>query len=56
MLLPQVMRAPLSFFHTNPSGRILNRFSKDQGIVDDQLPQVGGRAGGRVGERKTIPA
>lgn len=35
----QVLRAPLSFFHTNPTGRVLNRFSRDQGAVDEQLPQ-----------------
>jgi ATP-binding cassette, subfamily C (CFTR/MRP), member 1 len=36
----RVLRAPLSFFHANPAGRVLNRFSKDQGAVDEQLPQV----------------
>ena len=35
----QVLRAPLSFFHTNPTGRVLNRFSRDQGAVDELLPQ-----------------
>ncbi|KAG2423828.1 hypothetical protein HXX76_014988 [Chlamydomonas incerta] len=37
-MLSRVLRAPLSFFHTNPAGRIINRFSKDQGLVDDLLP------------------
>lgn len=30
----------MSFFHLNPSGRILNRFSKDMGSVDELLPQA----------------
>ncbi|KAG2425890.1 hypothetical protein HYH02_014893 [Chlamydomonas schloesseri] len=38
LMAKRVLRAPLSFFHTNPSGRIVNRFSKDQGQVDDLLP------------------
>jgi len=38
--LTRLLHAPLSFFHTNPTGRVLNRFSKDQGSVDEQLPMV----------------
>ncbi|XP_065369875.1 probable multidrug resistance-associated protein lethal(2)03659 [Calliphora vicina] len=35
-----VTRAAMYFFNTNPSGRILNRFSKDMGQVDEILPSV----------------
>ena len=34
----KVMRAPMHFFDTTPTGRILNRFSKDLDEVDSQLP------------------
>ena len=34
----QVMNTPIRFFHANPHGRIMNRFSKDQANVDELLP------------------
>lgn len=40
MLLKIVLRAPTSFFDTNPTGRILNRFSKDIYSVDESLPNA----------------
>ncbi|XP_063224182.1 ATP-binding cassette sub-family C member 4-like isoform X2 [Bacillus rossius redtenbacheri] len=35
-----ITHATMWFFNNNPSGRILNRFSKDIGAIDDLLPQV----------------
>nr|XP_012230327.1 PREDICTED: probable multidrug resistance-associated protein lethal(2)03659 isoform X1 [Linepithema humile]XP_012230329.1 PREDICTED: probable multidrug resistance-associated protein lethal(2)03659 isoform X1 [Linepithema humile]XP_012230330.1 PREDICTED: probable multidrug resistance-associated protein lethal(2)03659 isoform X1 [Linepithema humile] len=33
-----ISRATMRFFNTNTSGRVLNRFSKDMGAVDEVLP------------------
>lgn len=38
-LFRSVMAAPISFFDFNPIGILLNRVSRDMGIVDDRLPQ-----------------
>lgn len=36
-----VLAAPMSWFHANPAGRVINRFSKDVESVDQRLmPQI----------------
>lgn len=37
-MLSNVLRAPMMFFDTTPSGRIVNRFSSDVAVVDNTLP------------------
>ncbi|KAJ8252922.1 hypothetical protein GJAV_G00207050 [Gymnothorax javanicus] len=37
-MFQSILRTPIRFFDVNPIGRILNRFSKDIGHLDSQLP------------------
>ncbi|XP_028724042.1 multidrug resistance-associated protein 4 [Peromyscus leucopus] len=37
-MFESILKAPVLFFDRNPIGRILNRFSKDVGHMDDLLP------------------
>lgn len=40
-MLNSVLRAPMVFFHTNPLGRIINRFAKDLGDIDRNVAIFG---------------
>lgn len=35
-----IITTTMRFFNLNPSGRILNRFAKDLGVIDELLPRV----------------
>ncbi|KAG0047747.1 hypothetical protein BGZ83_007248 [Gryganskiella cystojenkinii] len=39
-MMESLMRTTLDFFHANPHGRVLNRFSKDMATCDELLPKV----------------
>lgn len=37
-MLQAILRAPQAFFQATPSGRVLNRFSKDVDTIDSLIP------------------
>ncbi|CAH1105144.1 unnamed protein product, partial [Psylliodes chrysocephalus] len=39
-MFANIVYSPMRFFNLNPSGRILNRFSKDIGTLDEALPMT----------------
>lgn len=39
-MFDSILTTYLHFFNVNSSGRILNRFSKDMGIIDEMLPNA----------------
>ena len=46
-MMRAILKAPVLFYDVNPTGRIVNRFSKDLGLMDEILPSslyIGSRA------------
>lgn len=41
-LLGNIVKSPMNFFDTTPSGRIVNRFSKDVDTLDSVIPMIVG--------------
>lgn len=39
-MFDNIVNSPMRFFNTNSSGRILNRFSRDIGAIDETLPMT----------------
>ncbi|KAF7279579.1 hypothetical protein GWI33_006975 [Rhynchophorus ferrugineus] len=39
-IFSRIIQARMRFYNLNPSGRILNRFSKDIGLIDEYIPSV----------------
>ncbi|KAK7303090.1 hypothetical protein RJT34_13989 [Clitoria ternatea] len=49
-MLKSILRAPMVFFHTNPLGRIINRFAKDLGDIDRNVAPFGNMFLGQVSQ------
>ncbi|OMO75049.1 hypothetical protein CCACVL1_16349 [Corchorus capsularis] len=40
MMLHSILKAPMLFFQTNPTGRVINRFSRDLGDIDRNVANL----------------
>ena len=39
-IFSRLIQTPVAFFDSNPAGRILNRFTRDLGTIDEKFPYV----------------